>query len=73
MLGEKVWCPRCCEYVRIVRVSVAAKTVDVDRRTIYNYIKNDKVHSVRVAGGTLRVCSQCLLRDAQDYSTRTTK
>src|SRR5690348_10910723 len=64
VLGEKVWCPRCGEYVKVVRVASAAKIVDVDRRTIYNYVKQKKVHSVKVAGSTLRVCSHCLLRDA---------
>ena len=62
--GQKVWCPRCREYVKVVRITVAAKIVDVDRRTIYNYVKNNKVHSVKVAGGTMRVCTHCLLRDA---------
>jgi hypothetical protein len=64
VLGDKVWCPRCGEYVKVVRVIGAAKIVDVDRRTVYNYVKKNRVHSVRVAGSTLRVCSHCLLREA---------
>jgi len=63
--GQKVWCTRCGEYVNIVRVATAAKIVDTDRRTIYNYIKKSKVQVFKVAGGTLRVCSQCLLRDEE--------
>ena len=63
VLGEKVWCPRCNEYSKFVRVSSAARIVDVDRRTIYNYVKNHKVFAIRVAGGTLRVCSRCLVRE----------
>lgn len=47
-----------------VRIGSAAKIVDVDRRTIYNYVKNDKVQSFKVAGSTLRVCSHCLLKEA---------
>lgn len=62
VLGDKVWCPRCGDYVKFVRVSGAAKIVDVDRRTVYNYVKRNKVYSVKVAGSTLRVCSHCLLR-----------
>jgi hypothetical protein len=62
VLGEKVWCPRCGEYVKFVRVTQAAKIVDVDRRSVYNYVKQDKVYSMKVAGSTLRVCSHCLLR-----------
>jgi hypothetical protein len=64
VLGDKVWCPRCGEYVKVVRVTGAAKIVDVDRRTVYNYIKKGKVQSFKVGGGTLRICTHCLLRDA---------
>ena len=64
VLGDKVWCPRCGEYVKVVRVTGAAKIVDVDRRTVYNYIKKNRVYALKVAGSTLRVCSHCLLRDA---------
>ena len=39
VLGDKVWCPRCGEYVKVVRVAGAARIVDVDRRTVYNYVK----------------------------------
>jgi len=66
VLGDKVWCPRCREYVKVVRVAGAAKIVDVDRRTIYNYVKKNKVFSVKVAGSTLRVCAHCLLRENDD-------
>ena len=63
VLGDKVWCPRCMEYVKVVRVTGAAKIVDVDRRTVYNYVKKNKVFAVKVAGSTLRVCTHCLLRE----------
>jgi hypothetical protein len=62
VLGSKVWCPRCSEYVKIVRVAGAAKILDVDRRTVYNYISKGKVQTFKVAGSTLRVCTHCLLR-----------
>ena len=62
VLGEKVWCARCGEYVKIVRVATAAQITDTDRRTIYNYINKDKMQVFRVAGGSLRVCSHCLLK-----------
>lgn len=62
VLGDKVWCPRCNEYVKFVRVSQAGRIVDVDRRTVYNYVKQNKVYSVKVAGSTMRICSHCLLR-----------
>ena len=60
--GHKVWCPRCAEYVKVVSVATAAKLVDANRRTIYNYIKKEKVHTFKVGGMTLRLCTQCLLR-----------
>jgi hydrogenase maturation factor HypF (carbamoyltransferase family) len=68
VLGDKVWCPRCGEYVKVVRVTGAARIIDVDRRTVYNYIKKNKIFSVRVPGGTMRVCSHCLLRENHDLS-----
>jgi excisionase family DNA binding protein len=66
VVGDKVWCPRCREYVKVVRVAGAAKIVDVDRRTIYNYIKKNKLFAVKVAGNTIRVCSHCLLQENHD-------
>ena len=66
VLGEKVWCQHCRQYVKVIRVSGAAKIVDVDRRTIYNYIKQQKVFAVKIAGNTIRVCSNCLLRQKED-------
>jgi hypothetical protein len=63
VLGEKVWCPRCGDYIKFVRVAQAAKIVDVDRRTVYNYIKKDKIYAVKVASSTLRICSHCLVRE----------
>ena len=73
VLGDKVWCPRCGEYVKVVRVAGAAKIVDVDRRTVYNYVKKNKVYSVKVAGSTLRICSHCLLRENHDESAETAR
>ena len=61
--GQKVWCPRCKEHVKAVRATQAAKIVEVDRRTIYNYIKRGRVQTFKVAGSTMRICSHCLLRD----------
>jgi len=54
--------------VKVVRVSGAAKIVDVDRRTVYNYVKKNKVFAVKVAGSTLRVCTHCLLRENDEQA-----
>jgi hypothetical protein len=62
VLGDKVWCPLCNDHVKLVRVTSAAKIVDVDRRTVYKYVKTKQVFGIKVAGQTLRVCSSCLLR-----------
>jgi hypothetical protein len=50
-------------------VAGAARIVDVDRRTVYNYVKKNKVYSVKVAGSTLRICTHCLLRENHDEHT----
>lgn len=71
VLGDKVWCPRCGEYVKVLRVAGAAKIVDVDRRTVYNYVKKNKVYAVKIAGSTLRICSNCLLRQNDDNHAST--
>jgi hypothetical protein len=63
VLGDKVWCPFCAKHVKLVRVSTAARIVDVDRRTVYNFVKSNKVFGIKIAQGTtLRVCTSCLLQ-----------
>lgn len=61
-----VWCPLCQKRVQLVRVCNAAKMVDVHTRTIYRYIDEGLVYSLRVAGKTYRVCGDCLYRQAPD-------
>ena len=61
--GQKVWCSQCGEYVKIVKVATAAKILHTDPRRIYNYIKRNRVQVFKLPEGTLRVCSQCLLRN----------
>ena len=57
-----VWCPRCRKEVKLLRVAHAAKLVDVHSRTIYRYIEEGLIHSVKVVGKTYRVCGDCLFR-----------
>jgi excisionase family DNA binding protein len=61
VVGERVVCPRCGCAVQPLRIHRAAAIVDVSRRTIYSYIEEGSVYAVKVAGKTLRVCSNCLL------------
>lgn len=55
-------CPLCKQPLQLLRISRAAKMVDVSEKTIYRYIEEGAVYSVRVAGKTYRVCKHCLLR-----------
>jgi excisionase family DNA binding protein len=57
-----VWCPLCRKQVKLLRVAHAAELVDVHSRTIYRYIEEGLVHSVKVVGKTYRVCGECLFR-----------
>jgi excisionase family DNA binding protein len=60
--GEQVRCPLCDNNVQLLRVSNAAKLVDVRPTTIYRYIDEGLVFALKVAGKTFRVCRSCLLR-----------
>ncbi len=60
-----VWCPLCKKYVKLLRVAHAAELVDVRSRTIYRYIEEGLVYSVKVVGKTDRVCGECLFRQIE--------
>jgi excisionase family DNA binding protein len=61
VVGDRVVCPQCGCAAKLLRITRAASLVDVSRRTIYGYIEDGSVYAVKVAGKTLRVCSNCLL------------
>lgn len=42
----------------------ACEVVGVSRRTIYNWLKADKLEYVRTAGGSVRIYADTLWRDA---------
>jgi excisionase family DNA binding protein len=65
-LVERVWCPFCKKEAQLLRVSNAARLVDVNPRTIYRYIDEGLVYALKVAGKTYRVCRDCLLRQYPD-------
>ena len=56
------WCPYCKRKVKLLRVTHAAKSVDVTNRTIYRYIEEGLIYAVKVVGKTYRVCGECLFR-----------
>jgi len=59
--GNLVFCPRCAKHVSLLRISKAARIADVKPRSIYRYIEDGSVYSLKIAGKTLRVCAECLL------------
>jgi hypothetical protein len=60
--GEQVWCPICDDYAQFIKSAHAARLAGVHRRTIYRYVEEGLVYTVKVAGRSLRICSGCLLR-----------
>lgn len=58
-----VWCPLCEKNVLLLKVTNAARLIDVNRRTIYRYIDEGLVHAVKIVGKTYRVCGDCLYRE----------
>jgi excisionase family DNA binding protein len=57
-----VWCLLCRKQVQLLRVAHAAKVIDVHPRTIYRYIDEGLIYSVKVVGKTYRVCGDCFFR-----------
>ena len=57
--GQKIWCPRCKDLRQFLQVPNAARLLDVDRRTVYRYIEEGRVHAFKPAAiGNYRVCSR---------------
>ena len=63
LLDGLVWCPLCQNHFQLLRIPRAAKIADVDRRSIYRYIEEGKVHAVKIAGSCYRICSGCLIQE----------
>ena len=70
VLANGVWCPQCEEYVEFLKVSRAAKRAGVAEKTIYRYIEDGSVHSMRVANKTYRVCARSLFVFEQEARAR---
>lgn len=66
IIHEQVRCPLCKKETQLLRVSNAARLVDVTPKTIYRYIDEGLVYALKVAGKTYRVCRHCLLREHPD-------
>jgi excisionase family DNA binding protein len=50
---------------KAISIMKACEMVGVSRRTIYNWISAGKVEYVRTAGGSIRIFTDSLWRDAQ--------
>ncbi len=59
---DQIWCPLCEKFEKFLSIKHAAKLADVNRRTIYRYLDEGKIHKVKTAGGTYRVCRGCLIK-----------
>ena len=64
MAGHRLWCPRCEQHVEMARVQTAARLTNLHGRTLYRYIEMGLLHTVKVAGGGLRVCPACVVKAA---------
>lgn len=62
IVGHTIWCPVCRRYVQLLKVPDAAKLIGVHRRTIYRYIEQGLVYTVKTAGNRYRICGSCLLK-----------
>lgn len=69
ILGDQVWCPRCNRYVQLLKIGKAARVADVSCKTVYRYVEEGRLHIVKVAGSTIRVCSSCVLKPDDESRT----
>lgn len=68
-IGNQIWCPLCHGYENFLKIRKAAPLADVSRRTIYRYLEEGKICSVKIAGGTSRVCRGCLIKqNLEDFA-----
>ena len=59
------FCPQCSQPVQLMTINQASLVSKVSRKTIYNWIAQQKVHAYETAGGQLRVCLESLIRPYQ--------
>jgi hypothetical protein len=63
IVRNRVQCPACKQLTELVSIIRAARLANVSRRSIYNYIDQGLIYTVRIAGKTTRLCSSCLVRE----------
>ena len=62
LIGNRIACPACAAPTDFLTISRAARVSGVCRRTIYNYVEEGRIQTIRVAGKTTRVCLGCLVK-----------
>ena len=58
---KSYYCLKCSAKVELVTVVQASLVCQVSRKTIYNWITQEKVHAFKTAGGQTRICSNSLI------------
>lgn len=54
---------------KLVEIKTAGALANVSRRTIYNWINQDKIEYVRTAGGQVRIFVDTLFKDGKQPQT----
>jgi excisionase family DNA binding protein len=59
---KSYYCLQCATPVELLTIVQASLLSKVSRKTIYNWIAQEKVHAFKTAGGQLRICANSLIR-----------
>lgn len=59
---KSYYCLQCAAPVELVTIIQASLLSKVSRKTIYNWIAQEKVHAFKTAGGQIRLCVNSLIR-----------
>lgn len=69
MTGNALWCSKCRDQAQLISIPRALKTAGISERTVYRYIQERTVASMKVCAKTNRVCAGCLLKRIDDQGT----
>jgi excisionase family DNA binding protein len=59
---KSYYCSQCARQVELVTIVQASLLSKVSRKTIYNWITQEKIHAYKTAGGQIRICANSLIR-----------
>ena len=60
-INRTFFCHLCEGKVELVTVVQASRVCKVSRKTIYNWIAKDQLHTFETAGGQIRICLGSLI------------